>query len=98
MTTTILAKNVSNIGPPGGGMLMSTMDLEKWIRHLLIKKNILPAKQLNEMLTGVAIPDNKINLPHPRRIKNQLTSDYKFQLILHSNHEHKPRFVPKVLE
>jgi D-alanyl-D-alanine carboxypeptidase len=64
MTATILVKNVSNIGPPGGGMLMSTTDLEKWIGHLLIKKDIIPAKQLKEMLKGVAIPDNKLSLPH----------------------------------
>jgi len=67
LTQTIIAKNVSNIGPPGGAIIMNTIDLESWINHLLIKKDILPEKQLNEMLDGVPTPyNNKIDLPNPK--------------------------------
>jgi len=66
MTTTIMIKNLSDMGPPGAGMLMDTIDLESWIDHLLIKKDVLPKKQLNEMLDGVATPYNKINDPNSK--------------------------------
>ncbi len=67
MTTTIMTNNVSNIGPPGGAMIMSTMDLESWINHLLIKKDVLPEKQFNEILDGVSTPyNNKVDLPNSK--------------------------------
>lgn len=67
VTTTILAKNLSNIGPAGGGMVMDSVDLESWINHLLIIKDILPPKQLEEMLDGVRTPPNKkIDLPNSK--------------------------------
>jgi len=65
IATTILANNLSDIGPASGAMVMSTRDIESWVNHLFIKKDILPEKQLNEMLDGVPTPPNsKIDLPN----------------------------------
>lgn len=50
----------SNIGAAGGGMLMSTLDLKNWINHLFIKQDVVPKKQLSEMLKGVDVPGNSI--------------------------------------
>ncbi|HSW70014.1 MAG TPA: serine hydrolase domain-containing protein [Gammaproteobacteria bacterium] len=64
LVATILAKNLSDIGPPGGAMVMDTTDLKSWVDHLLIKKDVLPEKQLNEMLEGVPTPyNNNVDLP-----------------------------------
>lgn len=66
MINTILKNNMSNIGPPGGGMIMDTPDLETWVNHLLVKKDILPKKQLDEMLDGVPTPSNNVDLPNSK--------------------------------
>jgi D-alanyl-D-alanine carboxypeptidase len=52
---TDMSNEITNSGSAAGGMLMSTTDLASWINHLLIKQDVLPAKQLNEMLTTVPI-------------------------------------------
>lgn len=42
---------LTNLGPASGGMVMSANDLAIWLEHLFIKKDLLPEKQFNEMLT-----------------------------------------------
>ena len=49
-----------NIGAASGGMLMTAADLMMWTNHLFVKKDVVPNKQLNEMLTTVSIPIGKI--------------------------------------
>jgi D-alanyl-D-alanine carboxypeptidase len=46
-----------NYGAAGGGMLMSTSDLQKWITALLIDKSVLSSRQIIEMLNGVKTID-----------------------------------------
>lgn len=49
--------NPSDIGAAGGGMLMSTEDLHNCIEHLFVKQDAMSTDQLDEMLSGVTVPD-----------------------------------------
>lgn len=55
-----------NLGAAAGGIVMSSSDLSTFIDHLFIKKDILPNRQLDEMLTGVQVPAGKIKPANSR--------------------------------
>jgi CubicO group peptidase (beta-lactamase class C family) len=40
---------------PAAGMMMSASDLESWVNHLFIQADVIPQRQLSEMLTTVAV-------------------------------------------
>lgn len=54
---------LTNLGPATGGMVMSANDLSTWLDHLFIKKDLLPEKQLNEMLVSSPYSLGKLRPP-----------------------------------
>lgn len=58
--------NPSNLGAAGGGMLMSTEDLNNCIDHLFVKQDAMAEDQLSRMLKGVKVPDNPVYPPNTR--------------------------------
>ncbi len=66
MTAHILTQSISNMGAASGGMLMSSADIEKWVSHLFIKKDVLPQAQLDKMLSGVVTQDTLLGFSNHR--------------------------------
>lgn len=54
---------LTNLGPATGGMVMSANDLSMWLDHLFIKKDLLPEKQLSEMLEATPHSLGKLRPP-----------------------------------
>ncbi len=55
---------LKNIGFASGGMAMSARDLATFLEHLFIQKDLLPEKQLSEMITGVPSSLGKMRPPN----------------------------------
>lgn len=49
---------------PAGGMFMSASDVGQWATDLLIHKNVLPQKELQQFLTGVPVPYTPMRPAH----------------------------------
>lgn len=54
---------LTNIGFASGGMAMSVNDLSIFLNHLFIQQDILPAKQLNEMIKAAPHSAGKMRPP-----------------------------------